>query len=232
MPMKRILLIDDDAINARIITHYLSAEYETVWADSACSALSRLDEGIDLILLDILLPDTDGITLCRQIRERIYCPILFISCLDEEETVIRALRSGGDDYLTKPFSAGVLLAKLEAHFRRLDYARKVEQTTGTICLDPQSHDVLVSGRRCHLSTIAYDILRFFLAHPRHAYTAEELYLAVWNAPSYGDVRTVISHIYALRQQLEDDPHTPRYLRSIRGYGYYFDPEGNEPILQS
>ncbi len=231
--MKRVLIIDDDQMNAMIIAHYLTSDgaYQTDWAADARTALSKLTRPYDAILLDIMLPDADGIALCAEIRRRIYCPILFISCIDDEDTVIRALQTGGDDYLIKPFSNKLLRAKVAANIRRVEMEKQQQGDPppgAGFAIDRAAHALVVRGQRYHLSSIAFDILLFFVSHPRETFTPEQIYEAVWNAPSYGDVRTVISHIYSIRRRLEEDPHHPRYLRSLRGYGYYFDPEGREP----
>lgn len=147
--------------------------------------------------------------------------------------MIRALQTGGDDYLVKPFSNELLRAKVDANIRRMEMMqdRQEGQLQGKdFYLDHTEHALHIHGRRFHLSTIEYEILVYLLEHPRQAVTPDAIFEAVWHTPSYGDVRTVISHIYSLRRKLEKDPHNPLLLRSIRGYGYYFDPEGNSVVL--
>ena len=229
--MKRVLIVDDDRMNAAIITHYLEADgqFAAEWVEDGRSALAKMDRKYDCILLDIMLPDGDGIDLCSEIRGRQYCPIIFISCIDDEDTVIRALQRGGDDYLTKPFSNKMLLAKVNANIRRVELQKRLSGKLSagkSFSIDRDEHVLVVRGKRYQLTSIAFDILSFFVSHPRCTFTPEEVYRAVWNAPSYGDVRTVISHVYSIRQRLEEDPHHPRFLRSVRGYGYYFDPDGD------
>ena len=231
--MKRILVIDDDATNARIIRLYLdrTGEFETAWAANAKQALEACREPMDAILLDIMLPDVNGVELCRQLRERVYCPIIFISCIDDEEVVIRALETGGDDYLVKPFSHKMLLARIQANLRRVEMEngrqRREVLDGGGFLVDTSAHTLRVEGRTYHLSSIELGILTYLMAHPRRTLSPDEIYEAVWNAPSHGDVRTVISHIYGLRKKLEQNPQKPRYIRSVRGYGYYFSPGGED-----
>lgn len=231
--MKRVLLIDDDQINARIVKYYLdeTGGFQTVWAQSAMEALIACQEPFDIILLDIMLPDVDGVELCQRLREILYCPILFISCIDDEETVIRALETGGDDYLVKPFSCQVLVARINANLRRVEMEnmQKSRAVIHSSCftLDVNEHTLRVGDRLSHLSSIEFGILMYIVNHPYRTISLDEIYEAVWNAPSYGDVRTVISHVYNLRKKLEENPQKPKIIRSVRGYGYYFSPDGEE-----
>ena len=228
--MKRVLLVDDDSINAQIIRHYLSktGEFITIWATDAEQALRACRETVDIILLDIMLPDIDGVDLCARIRERVYCPIIFISCIDDEDVVIRALETGGDDYLVKPFSYKVLLARIQANLRRVEMEsgglKRTVVSCGSFVLDANEHTLRVGNSVYHLSSIEYGILTYIMNHPYRTVSLDEIYEAVWNAPSHGDVRTVISHVYNLRKKLEVNPQKPRYIRSVRGYGYFFSPD--------
>lgn len=196
-----------------------------MWAENAAKALDLCTHEISIILLDIMLPDVNGVDLCTQLRALVYCPILFISCIDDEDTVIQALETGGDDYLVKPFSNKMLLARIQANLRRIEGAPK---TPGLIqfprfAINTNEHVLIVSGNTYHLSSIEYDVLLYITRHPYRTISLDEIYEAVWNAPSHGDVRTVISHVYNLRKKLETDPKKPEIIRSVRGFGYYFSP---------
>lgn len=231
--MKRVLLIDDDKTNAQIVKYYLdqNGSFQTVWAQNAMEALMACRQPFDVILLDIMLPDEDGVALCGKLRQRIYCPIIFISCIDDEDVVIRALETGGDDYLVKPFNCKVLAARINANLRRVEMenrqkARSTIRAEGLL-LDANEHTLRVGERLYHLSSMEFGVLLYFMNNPYRTLSLDEIYEAVWNAPSYGDVRTVISHVYNLRKKMEDNPQKPRFIRSVRGYGYFFCPGGED-----
>ena len=230
--MNQILLVEDDEVIAKVILYYLrqSADYRVEWAKTAGEALAAVRRPFDLILLDVCLPDVDGVALCARLRESLYCPIIFISCIDDEETMIHALENGGDDYLTKPFNCKVLHSRIEANLRRvrLDQRRSFRPVLrfAGFSVNEGEHTILRDGQTFHIAPIEFSLLMYFLSHPHRTISLDELYEAVWEKPSFGDVRTVIAHIYNLRGVLEQDRNNPRYLRSVRGYGYYFAPEGD------
>ena len=232
--MKRVLLIDDDVTNTRIVQYYLeqTGEFQTVWAQNAEEALTACCRGtFDVILLDLLLPDINCVDLCEKLRQRIYCPIIFISCIDDEETVIRALEMGGDDYLIKPFSCKLMCARINANIRRVEIENRQKARTAIqndrFSVDMNEHTLRVGDKLYHLSSIEFDVLMYIMDHPHRPISLDEIYEAVWNAPSYGDVRTVISHVYNLRKKIEENPQKPKYIRSVRGHGYYFCPDDKE-----
>ncbi|MDO4548623.1 MAG: response regulator transcription factor [Clostridia bacterium] len=231
--MKKVLLIDDDKVNAQIIKYYLdqTGGFQTVWAQNAMEALAACSERFDVILLDIMLPDVDGVELCGRLRSILYCPIIFISCIDDEDVVIRALETGGDDYLIKPFSCKVLIARINANLRRVEMENREKTRRSIQCrgfsLDVNEHTLCVRDSIYHLSSIEFGVLIYLINNSYRTVSLDEIYEAVWNAPSYGDVRTVISHVYNLRKKLEQNPQNPRYIRSVRGYGYYFCPDGQD-----
>lgn len=229
--MYRVLLIEDDATIAKIIQYYLRQckVYEVSWAKSAGEALALSRTPPDIILLDIMLPDVDGLELCAKLRERIYCPIIFISCIDDEDTIIKALELGGDDYLTKPFNCKVLHARIEANLRRVKLERaehpRPQLQFPDFSVDAAGHALLKNGCSIPLPPIEFGLLMHLIDHPGRIITLDELYEAVWEKPSFGDVRTVIVHVYSLRKKLEPSPSAPRYIKNVRGKGYLFDPEG-------
>ena len=231
--MKKVLLIDDDATNARIIQYYLreSGDFHTVWAQNAKAALRACEENFDIILLDIMLPDVNGVELCGQLRQRIYCPIIFISCIDDEEMVIKSLETGGDDYLVKPFSCKILVARINANLRIVEIENRQKSRSilhsSRFIVDVHEHTLRVRSQLYHLSSIEFGILMYIMNNPYRTISLDEIYEAVWNCPSYGDVRTVISHVYNLRKKLEENPQRPKFIRSVRGYGYYFCPDGED-----
>lgn len=229
--MHRVLLVEDDDTIAKIIQYYLSqsGQYEVIHARNAGEALAQSRNPVDVVLLDIMLPDVDGVSLCAKLRERIYCPIIFISCIDDEATVVNALEMGGDDYLTKPFNCKILQARIEANLRRvkMDTTQKPpsKQKYRGFTIDVDGHTIKKDGQSIALSPIEFDMLMYFVDQPNRVLSLDEIYECVWGKRSYGDLRTVIVHIYNLRKKIEASPTEPRYLKSMRGKGYFFDPEG-------
>ncbi|MEG0569862.1 MAG: response regulator transcription factor [Erysipelotrichales bacterium] len=229
--MIKVLLIEDDEEIAKVIKYYLYQEdtYEVTWAKDAHEALYLSRDEFDVILLDVMLPDDNGINLCGQLREFHQCPILFISCLDDSETIIHALEMGGDDYLVKPFDTKILDAKIKANLRRVQIERNEKIENKLECngfmLDAQTHTLIKENHQEALIQIEFRLLAFFMMHPNVCYKSSELYKHIWGKSSYGDNRTVVVHIHNIRKKIEDDPSNPRYLKNKWGKGYFFDPQG-------
>ena len=227
--MYQVLLVEDDPVITKIIRYYLDQckDYRLTCAVNAGEALAATRAPLDIILLDIMLPDVDGLELCRKLRERIYCPIIFISCIDDEETIIKALQIGGDDYLTKPFNCKMLHARIQANLRRVSLEHQAPPGNRiefpAFSIDLASHSLCRDGKSVPLAPIEFSLLMHFASHPGRLITPDELYEAVWDKPSFGDVRTVVVHVHNLRRKLEPDPAVPRYLVSVRKKGYLFTP---------
>lgn len=232
--MIRVLLVEDDEQIRALTGGFLAAqkEFEVICAGSGAQALTLAQERFDVILLDILLPDTNGVQLCQQLREKHHCPIIFTSCLDDTDTIVKALEMGGDDFLTKPYHNKILLARIMANVRRVQMDAVEPQVQGYHCeafrLDSDSHNVLRDGTSVHLADMEYRILNLFVRNPKTFFTANELYQKIWGKESLGDVRTVQVHIHNLRSKIEPDPAKPVYLRNVWGKGYVFCPDGAEP----
>lgn len=221
--MNKILLIEDNREIGEIIQFYLEKEYKVSYVQSAEDALILLSESIyDAILLDILLPGIDGIDLCMRIRQRVYCPIIFISCLSDEETIVKALKMGGDDYIVKPFKGPLLLAHLEANLRRSQVRREEDDLrVKGLTLSQKNHTAQKNGEEILLSPTEYEILYHMMKNRGHLVTFDDLYAAVWHQSSVGDVRTVFVHMRNLRKKIETDPTNPEYIITQRHYGYIF-----------
>ena len=183
--MTKVLLIEDDPLVAKVILYYLeqAETYETTWARSGGEALAHAREYFDVILLDILLPDADGVELCARLRNWQACPILFVSCLDNSDTIVKALEMGGDDFITKPFDNKVLEARIQASLRRF---RQQGQPAvrparcGGFSLDPAGRTVgLPGGGQARLSATEYRILSFLMDHVGQCFTTRELYVRIW-----------------------------------------------------
>lgn len=228
--MIKVLLIEDDHEFARHIKYHLAMRdmYEIEICATVNDALLSARDHFDIILMDVMLPDGSGIELCRQLREWHSCPIIFISCLDDNSTIIQALELGGDDYIVKPFDNDVLHARIQANIRRSSMA---VQSPGNLLscqgfsLDASTHEIIKDGIRIPLSSTEYRILLHFMQNPRRPFRSSELYRVIWGKPSYGDNRVVIVYVYNLRKKIEKNPSDPCYIKNIWGKGYLFDPEG-------
>ena len=210
--MIRVLMVEDDPVIRDTTRYFLQSQqnFEVVCAETGGDALSHAREKFDVILMDILLPDTNGVDLCQRLRSWHHCPIIFTSCLDDTDTVVRALEMGGDDFLTKPYHNKVLLARIMANIRRVQM---------------DAAEPNVNGQSIHLADMEYRILSLFVRYPNTFFTANELYQKIWGKDSLGDVRTVQVHIHNLRGKIEPDPAKPVYLKNVWGKGYIFQPEG-------
>lgn len=225
--MVRVLLVEDDPAISDITRYFLTSQpgYSVACARSGGEALAHARDSFDVIIMDILLPDTDGISLCATLRQWHRCPIIFSSALDDTDTIVRALQMGGDDFIAKPYDNKILLARIEANLRRvrMEAQRQKESRValGPFALDDDASRALRSGQPLNLSQMEYRLLSWFLRNPGRYATAEEIYHALWGRESQGDARTVQVHIHNLCRKIEDDPTQPRYLRSEWGKGYIF-----------
>lgn len=223
--MKNVLVIEDDLNICEVLAFYMRKDnkYAASFVHSAEEGISLVRTGkYDIILCDIMLPGMDGIEFCRHVRELAFIPIIFISCLDDDETIIRALNMGGDDYLVKPFHGPVLLAHIDAALRRSGPAKSIEVLEfGSLRMDSTSHSITKNGSELYLSPTECDIL-WFLARRAGAFVSyETLYDGVWKKPSLGDYRSLFVHISNLRKKIEDDPGNPILLRTHQQGGYLF-----------
>lgn len=226
--MAKILIIEDDAAIAAIERDYLEIEnFEVEIASDGTAGIARgLSGEFDLILLDLMLPGMDGFTSCRKLREKIDIPILMVTARQEDIDKIRGLGLGADDYIEKPFSPAVLVARVKANiaqYERLSGTGKTpsEITLGTIRLNTGTHRVFVDGREADLKNKEYELLLFLMLNADMVFDRETLYEKVWGLEALGDNATVAVHINRLREKLEKDPAHPRYIETVWGAGYRF-----------
>ena len=225
---KRIAIVEDETELASLIEYNLSRHgYETHILAGGEGTLKNL-EGLkpDLILLDVMLPGADGFDLCRSIRQSTALartPVLFLTARSDEVDRVLGLEIGGDDYMTKPFSTRELVAREKAHLRReqLD-ADPVVMDRGQFRLDRGARRVFLNGRELTLTSTEFNLLEFFLTHPGRAYSREQLLESVWGEQRYVTPRTVDVHVRRLREQIEEQADSPRYLTTVRGFGYRFE----------
>ena len=222
--MIRVLLVEDDPVIRDTTRYFLNSQqnYEVVCAETGGEALSHARENFDVILMDILLPDTNGVDLCQRLRSWHHCPIIFTSCLDDTDTVVRALELGGDDFLAKPYNHKVLLARIMANIRRVQMDAAEPSVNGYHCaaftLDSNSHCVEKDGRSIHLADMEFRILSLFVRYPNTFFTANELYQKIWGKESLGDVRTVQVHIHNLRSKDRAGPGKAHLPEKCLGKG--------------
>ena len=225
--MTKILICDDEKDIVSALRIYLEAEGYTVEeAFNGKQALQKLKEqnDISLVLLDIMMPELDGISTMATLREQYNLPVILLTAKSEDTDKILGLNVGADDYVTKPFNPVELLARVRSQLRRyllLGGARQEEATLnlGNISLDDRSKEVTVDGEAVSLTPREYEILRLLMQNPGKVFRPEEIYRAVWKDEPYGAEGTVAVHIRHLREKLEITPSEPRYLKAVWGQGY-------------
>jgi two-component system phosphate regulon response regulator PhoB len=225
---KRIAIVEDEAELASLIEYNLThgGFHAQIWRGGE-GVLKGLEQWKpDLILLDVMLPEVDGFELCRQIRRSSLLgrtPVLFLTARADEVDRVLGLEIGGDDYMTKPFSPRELLARVKAHLRRGERDAEPEaQSIGPFRLDPTGRRVFLKDKELELTSTEFNLLEFFLTHPGHAYSREQLLEALWGEQRYVTPRTVDVHVRRLRERIEEQPEEPRHLVTVRGFGYRFE----------
>ena len=226
--MDKILIIEDDEAIAAIERDYL--EIDGFQVEIAADGVTGLKRGLsgefNLILLDLMLPGMDGFAVCRKLREKLNIPILMVTARQEDIDKIRGLGLGADDYIEKPFSPGVLVARVKANlaqYRRLSEPQKTpsEIALGGIRLNTGTHRVFVDGKEAELKNKEYELLLFPMLNVDMVFDRETLYEKVWGLEAMGENATVAVHINRLREKLEKDPANPRYIETVWGAGYRF-----------
>ena len=191
-----------------------------ICADGTSGLKAALEEQYDLLLLDLLLPEVDGFTICRAVREKKDIPILMVTALDKDVDKIRGLGFGADDYIEKPFSPSVLAARVKAHlaqYRRLKpqlEKKPMRLTVGALTADTEQRLIFKNGAELPLKNKKYELLLFLMRHAGQVFSREDLYEMIWELESMGDNITVAVHINRLREKVEDDPAHPRLLQTV------------------
>lgn len=227
--MKKILIIEDELSIAELERDYLEVEgFAVEIAQSGESGLARAKSGeYELVILDLMLPKVDGFEICRQLRREQDIPILLVSAKKENIDKIRGLGLGADDYITKPFVPGELVARVKAHLARYDRLlgrredRKDEIRIRGLYVDKTSRRVYVNNAEVLLTAKEFDLLVLFASHPNRVFSKTELFDRIWGMESLGDIATVTVHIGRLREKLELVPAKPQYIETIWGVGYRF-----------
>ena len=221
--MKTVLVVDDEPIVREVVVRYLEREgYRTLEAgdgDAARDALARTSP--DLVVLDVMLPGTDGLELCRWIRSTSQLPVIMLTARGEEADRIVGLELGADDYVTKPFSPRELAARVKSVLRRSDRADESADRLefGDVELERATREVRKAGIELRLTAKEFDLLWFLASHPRRVFSRDQLMASVWGYTAALDTGTVTVHVRRLREKVEDDPSEPRYLETVWGIGY-------------
>lgn len=223
-PRRLALVVDDEARLAALVSSYLEREgFEVEMAGDGESAVELARERApDVIVLDLMLPGIDGIEACRQIRSFSDAYILMLTARAEEVDTIVGLSTGADDYLTKPFSPGELVARIRALLRRPRQGgapAAVARRFGDLVVDPLAHEVRVGDEAVQLTPLEFELLAALSESPHVAFTRGRLLERVWGPGWFGDEHVVDVHIANLRRKLGDDGSSPRYIRTVRGVGY-------------
>ncbi len=222
----KILICDDDPDIVRALSIYLGNEgFDVYTAYSGREALDVLDEvGIDLTLMDIMMPELDGISATHKIRERYNLPIIFISAKSEDRDKISGLHAGADDYITKPFNPAEVIARVRSQLRRYTLlgGRESGDTvyeSGGLAIDTDKQICTVNGREIYLTKSEYRILLFLLKNKGRVFRSEEIYESVWQQEALGSESVISVHIFHIREKIEANPRNPQYIKVLWGKGY-------------
>lgn len=225
--MPNILIVEDDLAVRDVLKIALEREGMLVEAvgngETALKRFRSLD-ALDLVVLDIMLPDIDGITLCQEFRRSSDVPIIMLTAREGERNVVLGLEVGADDYVIKPASPAEVVSRVRANLRRrrIDaQAANLKYEFGDLVIDLSRRQVWVHGERVDLTATEFEILRFLAAHPGWVYSRQQIMQQLWDGNFYGETRSADVHIQRIRKKIEPDPRNPRYIQTVRGMGYRF-----------
>ena len=218
-----VLVVDDEPIVREVVVRYLARDgHDTVEAGDGNAARQLIESADpDIVVLDVMLPGTDGLELCRWIRGRSELPVIMLTARGEEADRIVGLELGADDYVTKPFSPRELVARVRSVLRRSSSAGSgVDALTfGDVELERETREARKAGKRIRLTAKEFDLLWFLASHPRRVFSRDQLMASVWGYTAALDTGTVTVHVRRLREKVEDDPSQPRHLETVWGIGY-------------
>ena len=233
LAMDRVILIieDEQQINDILAIQLGKEGYRTISAFDGVQGLEMaLSENPDLILLDVMLPGMDGWEVCKKVREQSGVPIIMLTAREDEVDKILGLELGADDYITKPYSARELTARIKANLRRsaldIPVPAKADDVntinSGDLTINIERYEVSKNGEVIDITLREFELLKFLAMQPDKIFSREKLLENVWGYEYYGDVRTVDVTVRRLREKIEDDPSMPKYIITKRGVGYYFN----------
>ena len=226
--MSRILIVEDEESFSDPLSYLLGKEgFEVEVVDNGLDAITEFDRnGADLVLLDLQLPGQSGTEVCRQLRQRSMVPVIMLTAKDAEIDKVVGLELGADDYVTKPYSSRELVARVRAVLRRQGEPEELISNTvqaGPVRMDVERHVVSVEGEHVSLPLKEFELLEMLLRNSGRVLTRGQLIDRVWGSDYVGDTKTLDVHVKRLRSKIEPDPSTPRYLVTVRGLGYKFEP---------
>ena len=228
-----VYIVEDDASIRELEIYALkNSEFEVKGFESGKSMMAQLEnKAADIILLDIMLPDGNGFDLFKKIRRYSDLPVIFLTAVDDEDSVVNGLELGADDYITKPFNILEVKARIKAIIRRSGRSgqkkdenknEQIQTENEAVRLDKDGRRAFIEGREVSLTAKEFELLEFLMNHPNKIYSRDKLLHEVWGADYPGDVRTVDVHIRRMREKIETNPSEPKYLHTKWGVGYYFD----------
>ncbi|MGN5653893.1 response regulator transcription factor [Bacillus sp. Brlt_9] len=220
----KILVVDDEPDILTFIEDSLVMEgYEVRSALNGEEALKKLDSSVDLIILDVMLPDMNGFKVCEKMRESYACPILFLSADGSERSRIEGLLIGGDDYISKPFSLKELKARIIANLRRTTNLSMMDQKEflryGSILIDLQNYEIMAGKEKIHFTKKEYEVVKMLALHAGQVLTKEQLFEKIWGYDSESDVSTIVEHIKKIRTKLSVYDREYTYIQTVWGIGY-------------
>jgi len=231
MPSSHVLLVDDDALLRRSLA--LNLEEAGFRASTSATAEEALTlaarDRPDLVLLDIGLPGMDGLAALRQFQTRVGVPVIFVTARRRELDEVLGLELGAEDYITKPFSLDVLLARIRAALRRAEAAPTAAGQTrpvvvGDLSIDTTAHAVMIKNQPVELTPLEFSLLYALASEPGRVFSVDELLARVWGEEYVGEPQVVYVHVHWLRQKLGDDPYNPHRIVTVRGVGYKLEPQ--------
>jgi DNA-binding response OmpR family regulator len=230
MPNQRILVVDDEKQIVEVLKMYLERDgFRVSTASDGAAALAAFEsQPPDLVLLDLMLPQVDGLEVFRRLRAKHATPIIMLTARGEEIDRILGLELGADDYIVKPFSPREVVARVKTVLRRAAGAREESSgkavEVGELLIDPTTREVNIGARQIELTSKEFDLLYFLAMHPGQVFTRAQLLDRVWGYKFFGDASTVTVHVRRLREKIEANPTEPRFVTTVWGVGYKFEKE--------
>ncbi|HLP88481.1 MAG TPA: response regulator transcription factor [Nostocaceae cyanobacterium] len=226
----KIMIVDDDFSVRNLIYRYLNRKYEIESAADGKSAIELFEQfNPSLVILDWNLPDINGFQLCQEMQSRTNVLVLILTSRNDEADKIKALASGADDFMTKPFSLAEVEVRVEALLRRIRYIHPQQSQRlvyKQLAINPEGREVTLNDKPLALTALEFNILHFLASHPGQAWSRAQLIQKIWGCDYVGDGRVVDVHIGQLRKKMEADSSMPEFIKTVRGFGYKFEAPDN------
>jgi DNA-binding response OmpR family regulator len=234
IPVSKILIVDDDSSVRNLIYRFLSRKYQIESATDGKTGMLLFEQfNPALVILDWNLPDTNGYQLCQEMQRRTNVLVMILTSRNDESDKIRALAAGADDFMTKPFSLAEVEVRVEALLRRVRYIHPTQSQClvfQQLAINPEAREVTINDKPLALTALEFNILLFLASHPSQAWSRAQLIQKIWGCDYVGDGRVVDVHIGQLRKKMADDSHLPEFIKTVRGYGYKFEPPKQQPTI--